>query len=443
MSLTRPQIRLKLYKRGWGLGYARTATAIAAQGIQDNVAFTDTNDAEGNKRGTFIYRPAAATADQIRAAGDITGATLAHAGYAYSDPAGPLKDYEIVGIMHPDELNDAIRRAQRRVYFETWAPATVWTDGSFDGTILLPYDWAANATGTVATKSATAASGNAGYNSLVLTGAGSVHTSSFYPQPADRFVHGASNKSSALTTSAKYSLLDVTHGTVIGDTWSNAGLGFQHFYRTDSIPAGCYEIQAKLETVGTGATTWDYTISHLSGRESGQIGVPTWLTDVARLLGFGPADYGRTVALHQYNASARRVLDWYQPLDFEPLIRPEETTPSLLQINRPSGMEERDFWFHGYRPYFDICDLTDETTATNAPEDLLMAAVSLEVAKTAMGKVADPKWQGIYQAAALEFSAQMQSRPPAPPRFDPDVVIPGGRGGYGYSYTTGPWTGMP
>ncbi len=432
MSLTRPQIRLKLYLRGWGLGFARTGTAIVAQGITDAVAFQDSGDAEGNKVGTFIYRPLAAAADQTRAGNVIVIDTLTHTGKAYSDPAGPIKGYEVTG-MHPDEFNDCIRRAQRRIYAETWSPQSVWTDGDLSGTIASPYDWVANATGTTATKSPTTGNGKVGYNSLVLTGAGSVQTSIFSVQPGDRFVHGAANRASASGTSALYSLLDITHGSVIGAAWSNLGLGFQHFYRTDTIPAGCYAIAAKLETVGAGVTYWDYTVSHLAGREGGQIDtVPSWLTDKARLLGFGPAKYGRTVALNQYNASARRFLDWNDPLDFELFPRPEESTPYLLQVNRESGLEERDFWYHGLRPYSDITDLTDETSTTNAPEDLLMAAVTCEVAKTRMTQTKDPSWKVRYDAAELELSAQRWSRRVSAPRFDPEVHVVGGRAGMGY-----------
>lgn len=325
MALTRSQIRARLFKRGFGLGFARTATAIAsgAKTVTDAVAFQNAAAGEGDYRGMYIYRPLAAAANQIREASVVSGTSLTHEGLAYSGDASVL-DYEIIGLLHPDELNECIRLALRMVYFETYAPMTPWTDGAFGGTISSPYDWAANATGTTPTYTSTQANNFRGYNSLLLTGAGYVYTSALDVSPGDILIHGAAAKASGGEYVTTYTLVDADDLTAL-ETVSFTSRNLLHFIRKTEIPTGTYRVKAKLQTATN--SIFDYTFGHLYGLEGIQNEVPSWMTEQWRLLGFGPAEYGRAVADRLYNARSQHIGAWKRPGDFELYPLTEEANP--------------------------------------------------------------------------------------------------------------------
>lgn len=430
MSLTRKDIRGKAYKAGINLGFQRTATAIAtgAKTITDAVAFQDGGAGEGDYVGTAMYRPLAAAANQIRESDVVVSTSLTHLGLAYSGDASVL-DYEIVGLLHPDELNECIRLALRRVYYESWSPVSPWTDGDFaSSSQTSPFDWTATATGTTVTKSALAVNNQVGKYSLLCTGAGSTKTSSFYPSPGDSFVHGASGRGTTAGQTGKYSLLDVTHSTVIySKTFTTQG--FLHSLHTDVIPPGCYEIQAKLETVSSGAFVWDYLHGHPAGREASRLPMPSWASEKARIADFGPAEYGRSVDTDLFNGSSRRWLAWKEPIDYELLPLADFADPYTVQVNREEGLEDRDFWVHGLRAWSDIDDLITETATTDAPEDYVMAAFYVELAEKLYRKYDDAKWATMKKDNELVLASQRLSRRVSAPRRERTIYVPGGRGG--------------
>lgn len=429
MGLTRAQLRQKLYLRGWGLGFARTATAIptAQKIITDAVAFTNAAAGDGDYKGFWMYRPGAATANQIREASATNDSgSLSHEGVAYSGDTTVL-DYELIGLLHPDELNDSIRRANRLVYFETFVPFSLWTDGDFAGTISSPYDWAANATGTTPTKTATQANNFRGFNSLLLTGAGSVLTDVAYVTPGDVLCHGGAAMGSDGNYLTTYSLLDVDNSNAVLETLNFTSRHFQHFSRRTTIPSGCYRVKAKLETATN--SIFDYLFSHIEGIEGRQLQVPSWGSEKWRILGVGPADYGRQVGTRIYNARSQHITQWYEPKDWQLHPFTEEANPYHIQVNRRDGLGDEDYWLHGLRPFSDVSDLTDETTQTEAPEDLIIAACEYVIAETLYRRTEDQKWAVMKQEAGLALAAQRMARPVSEPEHERTVYVPGGRGG--------------
>ena|SRR3990167_2317213 len=428
MSLTRAQTRAILYDLGWGLGFASTATTIATgtKTIVDAVRFENAAAGEGNYRGRYMYRPAAAAANRIREAVNVSGTGLVHEGTAYSGD-GSVLDYEIVGMMHPDELNRAIREALRKVYYKAIVPVNLPpASGSSDddfaaSSASTPYDWTAAgiALNTTVTKSATAADNRRGAYSLICTNSaanGRTRSAIINVTPGDVLIHGAGVR--ATTGSAIYRLLNVTNSnSEIGTAITITSQVSQHFIRQDTIPAGCYQVRRQLE--GSGAsdvTIWDYLFSHLQGIESRQLIVPSWLSDNWRLSAFGPARYGRSVASNQYNASSQMFTSWPESSDWDLYPLEEDATPSMLEIKRPEGLGFEDYWYHGLRPFSDVVDLDDETDPTNAPQDLFMASVKVEVAKVLLSRSRDPFWEGIIADNMRSLAVQRQSRPKVQPK---------------------------
>src|SRR3990167_2595534 len=133
---TRRVIRRLLYEEVPMLGFSGTADSVAAGSIVDTYAFQDSALGVNHFRGTFIYRPALSGDDQVKKAGNLTLAsgTLAHTGANYSDTTDTT--YEIVGLLHPDELNACIQRALKKIYFETQSPLSLLIDVAVDGSTL-------------------------------------------------------------------------------------------------------------------------------------------------------------------------------------------------------------------------------------------------------------------------------------------------------------------
>lgn len=436
MSLTRGQIRSRLYKKIPGLGWTRTATTIASGGqtVVDAVAFQDSNASEGNLVGCYIYRPLATAANQFRIANVVSTNSLTFGGLAYSGDAAVL-DYEIVGMIHPDLLNEAIRVGLRKVYFECYTPLnTLWAnratyDADFNSSSASsPYDWTSAASGSTITKSATTLTNDRGDYSLVVTNAGYTQGSSAFVEPGDTVVHGCSMRVTSSSFTGTYSLRNITGSTAL-ETVTTTSLAFQHVLRITQIPSGCYEIAQRFQVAGSGTPVahFDYSFGHKSGRESGQVPMPSWLTQKARLIDFGPAKYGRATANNQYNASSRRWLGQDRVVDYELYPFTEEAQKYVLQVNANGGLEERDYWIHGWRQESDIVDLTDETSSTNAREDIVMAAATYEVCDRLYMATKEPTFLKMQADAKLELDAQLRSERPAVGKQEIQFYAPGSR----------------
>ena len=198
MSLTRANLRNNVFKRDLGFGFASTASSVSAQAIVDAAKFTGV--LPGNFKGRSMYRPGAAAANQIREGDLISTTSLTHLGLAYSGDTTVL-DYELMGRIHPDGFNEAIRQAVRIIYFPTIVPvnlppATGSSDDDFaSSSASTPYDWTAAgiASNTTVTKSSTAANNRRGTYSLVCTNSGAngrTRSCLLDVNPGDVLIHG-------------------------------------------------------------------------------------------------------------------------------------------------------------------------------------------------------------------------------------------------------------
>lgn len=427
MALTRRQARHRVYNSGSNIGLARNADSIEADGVVDSF-FDDDAAGEGRYKGGAIYRPNISDTDddQIRIADIIESNKLTHQGQAYTDLADLY--YEIVGLMYPHEMNECIRLALRRVYFETYMPATLWLDGDFASSSLTtgPYNWTAAQQSTVASHVATGAVvtqlGQSGKRNLLLTNSGAngyMPTSNLYVNPGDKVYAGAIGRVNGAYT-ASVSLYDVTQSAALW-TITSSSRSFVRMARDFTIPDGCREVELRFGGVESDAATeWDCLPSHLIGREGSQIVVPSSISEQWRFLGMGPASYGRQVDEYVHNASSRQLLMWRRREDFElyPLL--EEANPYTVQINRDGGAPaDSELWLHVMRPYSDTEDMDgDDTSTTNAPEDLFMAAVFYEYYDTCWRKYGstDDNWNVLRDEQGVRLASQRQARPVSRPK---------------------------
>ena len=298
-----------------------------------------------------------------------------------------------------------------------------------------PWDWTAVASGTTVTKTTTQANNFRGFKSLLLTGAGYTLTSVYDVSPGDIFIHGAAGKGTAATTVTTYSLLDVTNSATL-EPVAMTGTNLQHCIRQTVIPAGCYQVRAKLQTSAT--SVFDYTHSHMMGLEGRQIEAPSWLGEQWRLMGFGPADYGRDLGTRQYNARSQHFNGWKRPRDYQLMPLTEEANPYHVQITKRDqhgssvGLPAADMWYHGLRSYGDRVTMTGEGgdgNTTEAPEDLVMAACLFAIATMLLTKTEDAKWARLQAEAGAVLEAQRDAQGFIEEEYARSVYVPGGRGG--------------
>lgn len=418
MGITRRQGRGKLYDEGFGLGYARNAESVVATGIVDPGVFKNAAAADGDYSGRYIYRAAFAddSVEQIRTSSVVDDDTLTQE----QDPYLSLSDvyYELVGLLHPHELNDVFRRAQHQIFFETRIPLTMWVDGDFaNSSVTTPHDWtsgASNCTPTKVTTGGTYANlGQTGFRNLVTTNSmanGYCPSSTLAVTPSGKIVHGFSARLNSGTT-GQYILYDKTNSAAIR-TVTFASKSFLHTVYVDTIPATCRQVELRLGGTGaTDAVEWDHVHSHFTGAESRQLIVPSTLGERWRVLGFGPAEYGEAVATSQYNASARTYgAPWAEDADYMLTPQSEEANPFTLHVLRKSGLGRRDYWYHGLRPYSDINELDDESDETTAPEELFMSAAHYELFSTLHNKYKDGGGMSEWLQLRDEWKADLDMR---------------------------------
>ncbi len=433
MSKTRAAQRALVYAGGRipYMGFARTADSIATDGIRDAAQFQDGRAGAGDYVGAWHYRPGQADPNRVKHGSIIVGDKWTHEQQAYTDALTDLA-YEAVGYIHPDTLNECIRLAQRFIYFEDWMPITPWTDGDFvSSSVTTPFDWTAGAVGTTVTKDSTAARSPSGKRSLLLTNSGYTVSSSLYVTPGDRVVHGVDY--SAEVGYAAYSLIDVTHNTVLF-TDSHQARAFRHVITTTTIPDGCYEVKIQPQTTGT--AVFDTTFGHLS--HARELKVPSSVNEAWRLISFGPAEYSRSIGgSYAFSADSRLRESWKRPFDYDLNPVAEEANPYRLQIYRDEGLQEKDYWIYALRPYSDIDEVLDESGSSDAPEDLLLASIYYQVSNVLkQAYPQDPRWQALYMDSKAELDAQRRARSVAVPRKQGETYIPGGRrGGFSAPYS--------
>lgn len=431
MSLIRSQIRGKLYLEVRGLGFASTADSIAAGYVADTFYFQNEQYGTGQFHGTYIYQPSQTGDERVKPAGDLdpTNGQLSHAGSTNFTNTGNSKAYELVGLISPDELNECIRKGVMRSYFYTLAPVSIWTDADFSAGTGAAY------TGTNASvaASATAANNQTGFYSLVVTNSaagGYALGTAVACTPGEELWHAAICRASGAYT-CSYGLYDVTHSTEIGSRITHSSREWQHLWRKDTIPSGCYQIAPILGGSENGAVTvWDALPAHFLNQYEWDL--PSWIANDFNLFSLREAYYERQVASGQDLASSRRWGDWTRPSEYDHGSFVPEASPNKLYINDPNGVPERDLWYHGLRPYSDIATMENESDSCSAPEDLLMAAVKYELALLLVERYpGEPEWKIMLQDTNAVLQAQREARPATMKRrraqVEGRVYTPGGR----------------
>lgn len=416
---TRREVRQELYNRIPNLGFygdldsATTTTAVDTAQLQDGGLSND------QFTGAYIYRPAASSsADYVRRVVSFvkTTGTLTHSGANYADTTATNEYYELVGLMHPDELNACIQRALRKVYFETQAPLSLITDSDMSGSDVSSW----GTVGTVGTKAKTTTavsgvfSGIQGLNVITSAVSSGVSSSSFTVyENTQVLVSAILRVETNGTFPVTLDLMNVTADTVVRG-YSTTSEGWARIWIMENVPTSCELMGVEITAASSGV---QFFVDNVAAYRLGdrRMAAPSWLTEQNRFLKLREAHYGKNLADHVDDANSIYYKDWSTPRDFNlDAFRPEANTYNI-QLAKP--LPQTELWVGGKRAHYDINTMTDDITSTSAPTDLICAYATLEVAQILKRRFpTDPKWEVILRQAEAEAYSELRSRPETPDR---------------------------
>ncbi len=422
---TRRVIRRELYNHVPYLGFYGTADNVATTYVEDTYAFQDSNLSADTYRGAYIYRPDLSTDDMVKKAGTLTVASgrLAQTGTVYSD-TGASKMYEVVGHMHPDDLNAAIQRALQKVYFETQSPLSLLTDSATEGSTAGDGDMSAVGTSSWTTVGTLTTKEKVTDTHLVYSGIKAFHFLTNATSSGIKTIALKANSSStaksrafvstvflALTGNVTVQLYDETNAAVV-NSYTSDYRGWTRIWIDEELPATCDSWSVRIINDTSAAHVYvDHVVANR--RQDLRLFAPSWLNEAHKFLKLREARYMRNLADHVDDANSRIFQDWLQPQMFSLDPFNPEVNPFAVQMNKPQP--QADLWIEAKRPYYDIETLAADTDTTTAPLHLVLAYAKREIADILVKRYpSDERWTTLQKEAAIEARAQVTSRPEVP-----------------------------
>lgn len=416
MSITRQNLRRQMYDgRIPGLGFNGTADSVSATTITDAYALADTNLGTRQFQGMYIYRPDRTGDDKVRVAGTLNTSTgaIVHTGANWSNTSDV--EYEMIGLMHPDELNACITRSTRRIYREVQLilPGLI-VDGDMEAADMT--HWAAVGSPSTREKSATYAFSGTQASHVANASANEGIKSDVMVITPDLKVY-LSCGVRVISGTAKLVLYDETNSEEIASV-TCAELSRSHLWLEATIPMTCKQITVRLLGVESDADIW-WDRAALYPPDLRRFPAPSWLNEQYKFQKLREAQYTRHSAQTNQtygsydDADSRVWSDWRTPSDFSLEALHSDAVPYEVQITRPAPRNE--LWIQAKRPYSDTEPLDSDTAITYAPQDQLEAILKEEILRTLKDRYPEnKKWEEMYTESKVDSSAELQARP-APP----------------------------
>lgn len=424
MSNSRRTIRRELYDAVPGLGFSGTADSLVGATLTDTFQFRDATVGANYYRGMYMYRPDLSTDDRVRKITSVATATgvVTVTGASYADTAE--LDYEVVGVMHPDELNACIDRALRRVFYELQVPLTAIVDGDMETSGVS--NWTASDGSITPTKETSGDLVLTGTQSLKLVSTSATNylsSNRVGVDPDEPFFLSAVVL--ATTGNGKLSLWDATNTALIGEVAFTEWEHWRQVWLTGTTPSTCREIQVRLYSQSA-STTHYYNHVVFYGRNHYSYEAPSWLDEQYKLLKLREARYmsaldqptitagtGVSVGGGMNSATSKTYHDWLQPSMFSLDPLHVDVNPYTVQLLKPIPTNE--LWLQGKRPFSDAGTLSADTSTTNAPLAQLLAYAKDEVARVCRKRYPhDKRWDVLQTEAVMDLAAETQARPEIP-----------------------------
>lgn len=413
MTITRRQIRRELYNQVPGLGFSGTADSLTGATLTDTNVFTDSTLAQGHFRGMYLYRPDRTGDDIVHRITTFNSTTgIVTTVSSYSNTSDTV--YEVVGLLHPDELNACILRAQQRIYFETQIvlPGEV-TDGDMEAATTA--SWTASSANITLSKNTTNVfSGTYSLRGVQVSAGEYAYSASLRVEGGEPIF--ASTVVRAATGTAVFTVYDTTNSAIVGQAATTTEDVWQHLFVKTAVPSTCQRVILRLAGIENNADCyWDHAILYRTNQT--MLPAPSWLDEQHKLLKLREARYvagSNANSTNANDATSRRWEDWYQPSMYSLDPFRLETNPYMIQCVR--GLPSHELWLNAKRPYSDVEPLSSaDTDTTHAPERQVYAYAKQELAKV-LGRryPSDGRWKVLLAEADLEVAAETQARPETP-----------------------------
>lgn len=410
-TTTRREARLYLYDEIPRLGFVGTADSVQATSITDTYAFKDSGLGPKHFNGATIYRPTTTGDNVVRKAGALATSTgvLSHTGDNYSDTVETY--YELVGYLHPDDLNACFQRAQRKVFFETQSVLTEVPDGDMEADSISA--WTKINNDETVSKVTAAADVKSGVRALRVQNAtanGGVKSQAITVHPSEPVRISAVVKVGSGTPSLV--LYDESNSVALATiTPTYDPLRWVHIWWEGTVGDSTKSVTVRLIGIDSSADVyWDHAVFyHMNARF---LAAPSWLNEPHKFLKLRQTRYRISLEDHIDDEFSREFMDWSQPNHFslEPLHL--DANPYTVALKKPLI---GDLWIEGKRPYFDIEALDGDSDITTAPFLLFIAYAKWELADLLMKRFpTDEQWATLKQDSETEIKAETLSRPEIP-----------------------------
>ncbi len=303
----------------------------------------------------------------------------------FARPVDATSQYELLRLLSPAELQQAIDDTLARCWHRTLSPLTLIADGDMEGAGTAA--WVA--VGAAVRKVDAVQSVSAGARALeVANHAAHGHARSAPVQVSEGQQLILDAAVAAVTGTAELAVHHVAADTVLASTTA-AGRGWQAVPLRVTVPAGCPAVQVRLGGVEAAAETrWDRV--SLATHDQRQFPLPAWVTRRQQVVEVWERRGGPP------RGERLRAVDWWR------LTRSPVTTgsPFWLEVGQaPAGM----LVVEALRPYQ---ALPTDASTTNAPRDWVVAGAVAHAYRRLRrdAPAADvDRYAALQQEAAHEF----------------------------------------
>ena len=411
MAVTRAQIRRELGRR---LGHYHEGTPTGSSTTTLLDASTDARLKASSIldaslwEGSWIYRPGStAASDNVRLCVTYTPTDGTFApGFAWTAAASTAETFELIGQLHPDQIHDSIERAARGMYYETYEPLTLITDGSMESTATS--DWTASGA-TLAKDTDAADNVEVGARSLSV----STTAADGYAQSTSLRVEGGKTYQlwcdvRAPGATADVEAIDITNSNNVikRDTHTDGEWGVVDFSFTP--PASCDQVAIRLGADETAKTVhFDNLI--VSRSERTVFNLPSWLTNPKRWV---------YQLLDGTSTGRPRHRRWQNSYAYGLLEDPTAANPAQIVVEQPAVM--RPLFVRAIRPFLtDSGTFDSDATSLDCNLDWVTKRAEVQVydiLRVEGSQTQGELWTRRYTQALIDAQAQdrlwMPERPP-------------------------------
>ena len=387
MSTTRLALRQAVAQR-----VTRFAAGTADSG--STVMLTDAEQLEDSGasaelwEGSWLHVHAGTNAGEIRrvTAYDPAGGSVT-VNRAFPSAVDGTSQYELLRLLSPDQVHQAIDDTLARCWYRTMAVVTLVPDGDMED----PTTGSWTPSGATLAKVAANQDPLAGTQALEVTNTGAhgyAASQRVATLEGQRYVLEASVAPGGAT--AELALRDATFGATLASA-SATGVAWRPLQVACSIPSGCDELEVRLGGAEADAvTTWDNAILIQPGRR--QFPLPAWVTRRQQIVEV----WERRSDVP--GADVMRAVDWWR------VIASPTAAGSPFWLELDGGPSAGAVLaLEALRPY---AALTDDASTTTVPSDWIVQGAMVEVYRrlkrdSPAGDVA--RYDALQQEAAREF----------------------------------------